>query len=421
MLERIVLKNGLRVLFVKKPKSPSTTVLVLVETGSQYETKEINGISHFLEHLVFKGTTKRPRAGMISAELDGLGAQYNAFTSQEYTGYWAKVESSKTATALELVSDLYLNPTFDEEEMNKERGVIIEELNMYEDTPMRKVGDYFNELLYGDQPAGWDIGGTADVIRKVTKQQVIDYRTKHYVPGKTIVVVAGDFSPKKMQKDIERYFGSLKKGPIINQEKTEEHQKSPAVLIKHKESQQSHLVLGVRAFDMYDKRRHELEVLAAILGSGMSSRLFHRVREELGAAYYIRAGADLLKDHGFMAVSAGVDHAKINIVVEAIIEEFKKLKNTLISKEELRKTKDHLIGNFMISLETSDELGSFYGFQEVAHKKILNPEAVIDKINKVTPAGIQALAKELFVSRNLNMAVVGPYKEDDEFKKILTL
>ncbi len=421
MIDRVVLPNGLRVLLVPKPKSPTTTVLVLVEAGSEYETKDINGISHFLEHLVFKGTTKRPAAGMISAELDGLGAQYNAFTSQQYTGYWAKVQSPKTKEAIELVCDLYLNPIFNEAEMNKERGVIIEELNMYEDTPMRKVGDYFTELLYGDQPAGWDIGGTAEVIKKITRQQVADYRSLHYVPGKTTVVVAGDFSKKQVLADIIRSCGSMKKAPKVAKPKTIESQKNQAVFLKSKESQQSHLVLGVRAFDMYDKRRHALELVSAVLGSGMSSRLFHRVREELGAAYYVRCGADLSTDHGFLAVSAGVDHAKIDIVTRAVLDEFVKLTRDLVSHAELRKTKDHLIGTFLISLETSDELASFYGFQEIAHKKIRTPDEAIAEIEKVTPLQIRAVARDVFVNTHLNLAVIGPYQNSDHFLRTLSL
>ncbi|MEN9341974.1 MAG: hypothetical protein RIQ54_230 [Candidatus Parcubacteria bacterium] len=419
MIDRIVLKNGLRIVLVPQPKSPTATALVLVEAGSEYESKPTNGISHFLEHLVFKGTTKRPRAGMIATELDGLGASYNAFTAQEYTGYWAKAQSHKIDHVLELVSDLYLHPLIDEHEMDKERGVIIEELHMYEDTPMRKIGDYFMELLYGDQPAGWDIGGTVSNIRAITRQQVIDYRTAHYVPAKTAVVVSGDFSKKRIISAVEKSFGLLPRRPIIRKTPTVLRQQKSRVYIKHKESDQSHIMLGVPAFDMHDRRRYPLEVLSALLGSGMSSRLFHRIREQMGAAYYVRSGADLFIDHGFFAISAGVDHAKIDAVIGAILDECSRVIRESISSAELRKTKDHLIGTFMLSLETSDELGSFYGFQEIARKKLIDPDGVIAKIEAVTSAHVRSVARDIFLPERLHMAVVGPYQDVDHFSSLL--
>ena len=205
MLKKKILDNGLRIILAPQKGSLTATSLVLVEAGSEYETKDINGLSHFLEHMCFKGTTSRPKSGMISEELDSLGAEYNAFTDQQYTGYWAKVEKNKLADALELISDLYINPIFNQEEINKERGVVIEELNMYEDTPMRKVGDYFNNVIFGNQPAGWDVGGTKEVISKLNREHFVEYRARHYVPAKTIVVISGNFSEPKVFKDIKKY------------------------------------------------------------------------------------------------------------------------------------------------------------------------------------------------------------------------
>src|SRR3989344_8323950 len=363
--KKIKFDNGLRLILVPQPSSLAATVLILVETGSEYETKEINGISHFLEHLMFKGTKRRPKPGMISDELDSLGASYNAFTGQEYTGYYAKVQREKVEKAIDIVSDLYLNPIFDPKEIDKERGVIIEEINMYEDTPMRKVGDLFTDLLYGDQPAGWDISGKKEVIRRLKREDFQNYRDKHYVAPKTVVIVAGKFDLKKAEKQVEKTFGHLGRDEKISKVKTKESQKLPQILLKHKESDQSHLVLGVRAFDVFDKRRYVIKVLENVLGGGMSSRLFHKVREELGAAYYIRAESDLMLDHGFFAVSAGVDHLKIEVEIKTILAEMKKLATGLVPAKELNKSKDHLIGNLILGLETSDELASFYGWAGV--------------------------------------------------------
>ena len=417
--KKIKFDNGLRLILVPQPSSLAATVLILVETGSEYETKEINGISHFLEHLMFKGTKRRPKPGMISDELDSLGASYNAFTGQEYTGYYAKVQSEKVEKAIDIVSDLYLNPIFDPKEIDKERGVIIEEINMYEDTPMRKVGELFADVLYGDQPAGWDIAGRKEVIRKLTQQDFREYRDKHYVAQKTLVIIAGNFNQGKIEKQVRETFGHLGKDKKLAKVKTKESQKSPKVLLKYKESDQSHLVLGVRAFDVFDKRRYAIKVLDNVLGGGMSSRLFRKVREELGAAYYIRAESDLMLDHGFFAVSAGVDHLKIEVVIKTILAEMKKLATGLVPAKELNKSKDHLIGNLILGLETSDELASFYGGQEVLTGKVSEPEELIKKVRAVKAGEIRDIAKALFKNNSLNLAIIGPYKGDKNFKKIL--
>ncbi|MDO8664178.1 MAG: pitrilysin family protein [Candidatus Liptonbacteria bacterium] len=416
--KRKILKNGLRLILAPQ-KGLAATALVLVEAGSEYETKRINGLSHFLEHLMFKGTAKRPRPGAIAEELDALGAEYNAFTSQEYTGYWAKAQKEKLLQILELVSDLYLNPVFNNEEIDKERGVIIEEINMYEDTPMRRIHDIFGELLYGDQPAGWDVAGKKEIIRRITKEEIIAYRNKHYIAGATTVVVAGDFNEAKITRLTENLFSGLGRGRKITKSKTKEKQSKPAVAVRFKESDQAHLVLGVRAFDIFDDRRHALQVLANVAGGGMSSRLFHRVREKLGAAYYIRAGADLLLDHGYFSVSAGVDHKKLELVIKAVLEELKRLADELVGADELKKAKDHLIGNFILGMETSDELAGFYGSQEILSQKLSKPSQVIDKIQRVTSDEVRRLARTIFKNDKLNLALIGPYRRTETFKRIL--
>ena len=416
--ERIVTKSGMRIILVPQP-GVAATVLVMVEAGSKYETKEINGLSHFLEHMCFKGTTKRPKAIQISSELDGLGAEYNAFTAQEWTGYFAKVQAEKIHQATELIADLYLNPAFDAKELEKEKGVVIEEINMYEDLPPRRVGELFTQLLYGDQPAGWDIAGRKEVIQKLARNDLLKYRKEHYVAKATVVVIAGAFDPKKVKQEIEKHFAHAEGGKKFGKLPTKEAQTKPAALVKHKESDQTHLVVGVRAFNTFDKRRYPLEVLADILGGGMSSRLFEKVRNELGAAYYVRAGADLFSDHGYLAVSAGVDHKKLELVIQAILGEMKKLVEKPVPADELQRVKDHLSGRLLLGLETSDDLATFYGGQEVLRMPIETPADMLEAIRAVRAEDIRAVAREYIKASSLNLALIGPYKEKEPFLKLL--
>ncbi|MEK7149891.1 MAG: pitrilysin family protein, partial [Patescibacteria group bacterium] len=411
--------NGLRVILVPQKDSLSTTVLVLVETGSKYETKDINGLSHFLEHMCFKGTKKRPKAIDISSELDGIGASYNAFTSQEYTGYFVKARNNHLDIGLDVVSDIYLNQLFEQNEIEKERGVIIEEINMYEDLPMEKVGELFTELLYGDQPAGWSVAGRKEVIKKLNRDDFIKYHNHHYVASSTIVVVAGNFNEEKVIVGIENVFKNISIGNKAGKIKTIEHQEKPQIVLKHKETDQTHLVLGTRAFGLFDKRKYALGVLSDVLGGSMSSRLFQRIREQLGAAYYIHSSDDLMTDHGFLSVSAGIDHNKIDIVIEAILDELKKLAEKEVSKKELERAKEHLIGGIVIGLETSNSLASYYGMQEILEREIITPEELIKKIQSVTAEEIQKIAKDIFKNEKLNLAIIGPFKDKKRFEKIL--
>jgi predicted Zn-dependent peptidase len=418
--KKITLLNGLRVILAPQ-EGLATTVLVLVEAGSKYETKNINGLSHFLEHMCFKGTAKRPRAIDISAELDGIGAEYNAFTSQEWTGYFAKARNENLDTILDVICDLYLNPIFNPQEIEKEKGVIIEELNMYEDMPQRKVQDLFLELLYGDQPAGWNVGGQKEIIKKLTRGDFLAYRQKHYVASATSVIVAGSFNGEKVVRQIKKCFAGISAGKKSGKVKTRERQIKPAIMIKHKESDQTHLVLGCRAFDVFDKRRYALDVLADILGGGMSSRLFQKVREELGAAYYVGAGADLFSDHGFLGISAGVDHQKLSVVIKAILEELNKLKNGAVSEKEVRRAQDHLSGRLILALETSDELAMFYGGQEILKREMISPNELLKRIRSVKKDDILSVANYIFKNNKLNLALIGPHRDTKPFEKILRL
>ena len=404
-----------------QPQSLATTVLVLVEAGSKYEKKEINGLSHFLEHLCFKGTKKRPSALAIASELESLGAESNAFTDREVTGYYAKVAGEHLDAVLDIVSDLYLNPVFNEAELEKEKGVIIEEINMYEDNPMRKVGDFFTELLYGDQPAGWDIAGRKEVIRALKREEIVKYRSQHYVAKATTVIVAGAFDEKKTLLKIKELFKTIPAAKKFSKPKTIDQQEKPAILAHYKKSDQTHILLGFRAFNMFDKRRYALEVLEDVLGGGMSSRLFQRVRDQLGAAYYVRAGSNLYTDHGFFAIGAGLDNSRVAEVVKAILDELRKISRAAIGSAELKKSKNHIIGQFLMGLETSDELASFYGQQELFHKDILTPKEIVQKVEAVTAGDVLRVAGDIVKNEHLNLALIGPFKDGREFEKILKI
>ena len=276
--KKITLENGVRVILVPQPQSLTTTMLVLVEAGSKYETKEINGLSHFLEHMCFKGTEKRPRPIDIAVEIDRIGGASNAFTSHEYTGYYAKAQRKHFPIVLDLVSDVYLHSTFDAQEIDKERGVIIEENNYRDEILPNKAAELFMELLYGDQPAGWGIGGKKEVIQRLSRDQFLAYRAAHYVPHATIVVVAGSFDESTILEEIKNIFSAIPSSEKGSKTPTREYQEQPAVMVKHKATDQTHLVMGVRAFDTFDTRRYALQVLVNVLGGGMRSRLFQRIR-----------------------------------------------------------------------------------------------------------------------------------------------
>lgn len=415
------LPNGLRMLLVPMEDQRTATVLVLVEAGSKYESRDIGGLSHFLEHMCFKGTTRRPDQATVAKELDGMGADYNAFTGHEYTGYFAKVAARHLPQALDLISDIYCDPLFKEEDIKRERGAIEGEIDMRSDMLPGKAGELFMELLYGDQPAGRPIAGTKELVRGFTREQFLSYRSLHYVPRATIVVVAGKFSPKDAEEMVRERFGHLRPGRKQDKLAVSDRQREPGVLVRYKESDQTHLVLGFRGVPLGHPDHHALAVLAAVLGGGMSSRLFQRVRTEMGLGYYVRAAHDAFTDHGILAASAGVDNRRVDEAVTAILEEFTRLASWEVSKDELAKTKDMIAGRLVLGLETSDELGEYYGFQEILKRTIETPEEVMKKIERVTSKDILAAAGRVMTAKRLNLALLGPWKDGERFKKLLKI
>ena len=413
------LKNGMRIITVPMKENPTTTVLVLVETGSEYENKENNGISHFLEHMCFKGTTKRPTSFHITKEFDEIGAETNAFTGQEYTGYYAKSDYKKLDTILELVSDIYLNPIFPEKEIEKEKGVIIEEINMYNDLPQAIAANEFNNLLYGDQPAGWKVVGSKENIQKMQRTDFIDYQNKHYVASATTVIVSGKIDEKAVVKKVTSAFkniGMWKKEP---KPKVIEMQKVPQVLLHYKDTDQTHIILGVRSFNTYNKYNPIIKVMNSVLSGGMSSRLFQKMREQLGICYYVESENFTSIDHGTFEVVAGVYSKRVKEAITTILAEMNKLKNTLVKAEELNKAKQYLIGRINLGLESTNSLAEFYGGQEVLRKDLKNPEDIIKEINAVRADEIKFVAERIFKDNILNLVIVGKFKDDKEFREVL--
>ncbi len=413
-----VLKNGLRIITVPMKSNPTVTVLVLVEAGSKYENKENNGISHFLEHMCFKGTTKRPTAGDISRELDGIGSVYNAFTSHEYTGYYAKADYKNTDKIIDVVSDLYLNPIFPEKEIEKEKGVIIEEINMYNDSPRSIAIKEFFKLLYGDQPAGWPVAGLKNNIHKMARTDFIDYRNKHYVASATTIIISGKIHEKEIIQKISKIFKDAGTWKKEGKRKVIESQVAPEAVVFYKDTDQTHIIVGSRSFDVYNRYNPIIRVLDGIL-SGMSGRLFQKMREELGICYYVSADNDVFTDHGVFSVSAGVDSTRVKEGISAILSELKKLKTELVKKDELDKVKQYLIGRMNLGLESSDAVANFYGGQEILKEKIKTPEDIVKEIKAVTAEEIKFVAERIFKNEGLNLAIVGKFKDKKEFLEVL--
>ncbi|MBX4195728.1 insulinase family protein [Candidatus Parcubacteria bacterium] len=419
--KKTTLPNGLRVVTVPTEGNPAVTVMILVESGSNYETKEQSGLSHFLEHMVFKGTKRRPNTLDISREMDELGAEHNAFTANEFTGFWAKGESRHFKKLLDILADMYLNPTLSEEEMEKERGVIIQEILMYEDMPQHKVGRLFLELMYGDAPAGRFITGPAENVKKFTRKDLEDYRAGHYVADNTIVVVAGDIEDSEVKTEVMKTLGEIERKRKPVKPAVKEEQKAPALLVHKKKTDQTHMILGFHAFNALDKRMPALQVLASILGRGMSSRLFHKLRNEMGACYYVSASADDYSDYGYFGIATGVESQRIEEVTKVILAECIKLMREAVPPEELQKAKEYLSGRLYLGLETTDSLAEFYGVQEAIKHMIEKPEEVERDIRAVSAEDVQNVAREIFRAEKLNLAVVGDIEDEARLEKLLVI
>lgn len=420
--KKTTLPNGLRVLTIPMPSFESATVLVMVSAGSRYENRKNSGISHFLEHMAFKGTHKRPTALEISTLVDGIGGESNAFTGKETTGYYIKSASTHVELSMDVLSDMLTNSLFDKIEIDKERGVINEEINLYEDTPVRKIGDIYERLLYGDTPMGWDIAGFKDVIKNVQREDFIAYMDSLYSASNMTVVVAGGITSEKVEELAGKYFGHMKSFDTLRYEKVVVHQKKPQVMIKEKKTEQVHIALGVPTVSLDSEERYPLSVLSAILGGGMSSRLFHEVREKRGLAYYVRTSSDHYQDAGTLVSTAGIDPKRIDDAISVILQEYDTIADpkNRISGSELSKAKEFLKGHLVLELEDSRSVAVYYAAQELLEKKIENPDEVLNKIDAITAEDVERVAQKYFDRKKLNLAIIGNFQDGQKFEKLLS-
>lgn len=420
MFKKVILDNGLRVLTVPMQGTNTVTVLVLCDTGSDYEKKEQNGISHFLEHMFFKGTSRRPGADILAQELDGMGSVHNAFTSHELTGYFIKSGKTYLQNSLDVLADIYKNSLLKAEEIEKEKQVIIEELHKDRDNPMRHIWDVWERLLYGDQPAGWDIGGDENTVRAVTRSSLQDYFNHQYVSLNTAVVVAGNFNEKDTMEMVRFLFGDVRDGkPVRQKPQVAERQVGPAVDIFDKQSDQTHMVVGFRGYGANDPKRYAADVLGVLLGGGMSSRMFDRIREKLGLAYVVSSAHESYSNRGFLTTYIGVDHSNVEKTIRAALEEYKKICDEQIPPKELRRVKDYIRGTTLIGLEQSNAMASFVGTEEMIGGKPLTVDEAFAKIEAVGVDDLCSVAQEVMRPERLNLAMIGPFKDKERFEKLL--
>lgn len=414
------LKNGLRIVLAPRDGADTATVVVMTGTGSRYENEKENGLAHFLEHMFFKGTERRADARTISEELDAIGSVYNAFTSKERTAYWAKVSSRYLDTALDVITDIFLNSKLPSKEITKERGAIIQEIDMYEDMPMRTIDNVFDELIFsGTHPLGRTILGPKENIRTFKRKDFAAYLARNYVPANTVVAIAGSFSKEKVLAKIKKEFGHLaaKLAPVAAPFAFA--QTTPRVAIKEKKTDQTQLMLGVPAYPYLHKDEYALAVLATILGGGMSSRLFMEVREKRGLAYSVHAWAEKYPDTGYFVVQAGVEHGKLPKTIQTILAEFRKMKKENVSSAELSKAKAYIKGTSTIALETSDAVAENAATSLINVGKIRPLEEILKGIDAVTAADVHRVAKDIFTTSTLNLAVIGPHLHAEPLLKLL--
>jgi len=420
MFKKITLKNGIRLILSPKKETEAVTCLVLFKVGSRYEPKNLNGISHFIEHMMFKGTKKRPSTLAISKELDGVGAEYNAFTSKDHTGYYIKIYYKKIELAFDILSDMLMNSIFKNEEIIREKNVIIEEINMYEDNPLMFIEELFEKTLFGAHPLGRLISGEKENIKGLSRNKILDYLKKFYLPHGMLISVAGNFDVKKITKLVEKYFNlEPKKRRLPDFKEIRIEQNKPKLSVKFKETEQVQLCLGFSAYSYFHKNVYAQLILAVILGGNMSSRLFINIRERRGLAYFVKSGINIYQDTGAFVVQAGLDKKRIEEAIVAIWEELKKIKKEGVSGPELKKGKDFLEGKMVLELEDSENIAAFLAKQELLVNKIETPQEKIKKINKVSKQDIQRVAKNIIQHKKLTLALIGPFKEKKRFSDLI--
>ena len=424
MMAQSKLKNGARLITVPSSGTKAVTLLILFPVGSRYEQPDISGVSHFVEHLMFKGTTNRPTALDISRELDAAGAEFNAFTSKDYTGYYVKIEQAQKEKAFDLLSDMLYNSLFDAAEIEKEKGVIVEELRMYEDNPIMAVDMMFDRAVFGDaHPLGWDIGGSVKTVRGVTREKIFKYYQSHYAPERMIVVAAGAVNSQEAKKLAARYFADKFPGRLAPSgfKKFAWPKKlalAKRVLTQTRKIDQAQVMIGFPGLSYTAPERYTLAVLSNILGGGMSSRLFTEIREKRGLAYMIRTSAAAYHETGVMVIQAGLNPAKLSEAFKAIKNELRKICAKPVADKELREAKSNLHGRVTLAMEDSSAQADWYGKRLLFHQPLETPEESLRHLKAVTVKDVQALAKKIFKENELRAAVISPLQRSAVLKLI---
>jgi predicted Zn-dependent peptidase len=418
--------TGLNYLLYSSSDLVTATILVLVKTGTDYENKKNNGISHFIEHLFFKGTQNFPSPQELSLELDKIGAEYNAFTSYEYTGYYIKTLPEYLERAIYLMSDMLINPLFDQKELEKERKVIFEEINFHYDTPYSFIFDEALKLSYEDQPAGWSILGTQQSLKNINHEQIKNYFQNHYSTKNTLVVVVGNFNFQKIIKYLNKYFAKYnnKKSPLKH--KFQETPFRPKLkIIKRENIKQTHLIMlfKTRGLSFLKEKRFSLGLLTSLLGYGFSSRMFKILREEMGITYYVKVNDDLYTDRGYLYIQTGSTIDKTPQTIEKIINEINLLKKQKIDEEEIQKSKALLESSLLSTAESSLSIGLFYGLEYLLQNKIHSPLYFLSNIKKITENDLKKEIYNYLNKQNLVSVVLSPqnFKKEQLIKIINNL
>ena len=416
--ERTTLDNGLRLLTAAMPQVASTTCFVFLAAGSRYETAETNGIAHFAEHMFFKGTDRRPTARDIGMAIDGIGGEFNAFTGKEYTGYYVKCASEHRGVALDVLADMLRHSKFAEDEIEREKGVIVEEMNMYFDTPRDFIGGVYEELLYGDQPLGWDIIGRKETVRAADRDTFLGYTDRWYKPERMIVGLGGNVGGDAVEK-IEQLLGDLPAAETGDPAAADVQANGPRVKIHHKQSDQAHLCIGVPSYPLAHPDRYVLQLLATVLGTGMSSRLFTEVRERRGLAYYVFGINHSYTDAGSLYSQAGVDINRADEAVETIARELQRIVEEPVESAELEKSRNLAKGRFLLQLENPQGMIMFGLRREVLEGEAVDPQAVQEGLDAVTAEDIQRVAQDVIGGHGLNLALIGPFDDAEKFEGLL--
>src|SRR3989344_616690 len=418
-IKKTTLPNRVRIVTIPMRSTEAITVMVMVRAGSRHETKSINGISHFLEHLFFKGGKRYPDPHSVAEAIDSIGGVFNAFTDNEFVGYYVKVAKEHINTAFDVISDMLINAKFDKDGLERERGVILEEYKMLHDDPKLLVGDAFERLIFGDQPLGWSVIGLPEVIKKVKRSDFVNYKNKLYTASNIVVAVAGNTNLSKVTKLTRQYLPFPKSTKPNRPLPYRPGRQAIRLNIVNKKTEQAHIALGVPTFGSRHRDKYAAKVLSAILGGGMSSRLFMSVRERHGLAYYVYSNDTHYVDAGYLAVHAGVDKDRIDLAIKTILEEFTKITRELVSQKELTKAKEYLIGHFVLAMEDSDAVAMRLGLQELLGNPIETVAYIKQQIKAVTAEQVRSLARRIFTADVLTLLVIGPYTRQKQFSDLL--